>query len=48
MVVGFSNTAADTATELVGQAKDIYLAHRRGNIIVRNPDIRYYGSWIDI
>ncbi|KAF3940055.1 hypothetical protein ABW19_dt0209252 [Dactylella cylindrospora] len=30
LVLGFSNTAADTATELVGRAKKIYLSHRGG------------------
>ncbi|KAH7390983.1 dimethylaniline monooxygenase 2 [Phaeosphaeria sp. MPI-PUGE-AT-0046c] len=30
MVVGFGNSAADTATQLVGVASKIYLAHRHG------------------
>lgn len=30
MVVGFGNSAADTATQLVGLASKIYLAHRHG------------------
>ncbi|KAH7079957.1 dimethylaniline monooxygenase 2 [Paraphoma chrysanthemicola] len=30
MVVGFGNSAADTATQLVGVASKIYLAHRNG------------------
>ncbi|KAF2033070.1 dimethylaniline monooxygenase 2 [Setomelanomma holmii] len=30
MVVGFGNSAADTATQLVGTAEKIYLAHRHG------------------
>lgn len=34
MVVGFSNTAADTATQLVGIADKVYMAHRHGARIV--------------
>jgi cation diffusion facilitator CzcD-associated flavoprotein CzcO len=34
MIVGFSNTAVDTATSLVGHAEKIYLSHRGGAIIV--------------
>ncbi|KAJ4288989.1 hypothetical protein N0V90_011331 [Kalmusia sp. IMI 367209] len=34
MVIGFANTAADTATQLVGHASKIYLSHRRGNCII--------------
>lgn len=34
MVVGFSNTAADTATSLVGIADKIYMAHRHGARVV--------------
>ncbi|KAH6852992.1 flavin monooxygenase-like protein [Alternaria rosae] len=30
MVVGFSNSAADTATQLVGVADKVYMAHRHG------------------
>ncbi|RMZ67375.1 dimethylaniline monooxygenase 2 [Pyrenophora seminiperda CCB06] len=34
MVVGFSNSAADTATQLVGVAEQVYLAHRHGTRIL--------------
>jgi dimethylaniline monooxygenase (N-oxide forming) len=34
MVVGFSNSAADTATQLVGVADKVYMAHRHGARIV--------------
>lgn len=34
IVVGLGSTAADTACELVGRAKRIYLSHRRGNHVV--------------
>lgn len=34
MVIGFSNSAADTATSLVGIAKKVYLAHRHGSRIL--------------
>lgn len=34
LVVGFANTAADTATQLASHAKNVYLAHDKGNIIV--------------
>jgi dimethylaniline monooxygenase (N-oxide forming) len=35
MVVGFSNSAADTATQLVGVADKVYMAHRHGARVVR-------------
>lgn len=35
MVVGFGNSAADTATQLVGIADKVYIAHRHGARIVR-------------
>jgi dimethylaniline monooxygenase (N-oxide forming) len=34
MVVGFSNSAADTATQLVGVASRVYMAHRHGARVV--------------
>ncbi|KAF2018251.1 FAD/NAD(P)-binding domain-containing protein [Aaosphaeria arxii CBS 175.79] len=34
LVVGFGNTAADTATQLVGNASKIYLSHRHGGVIL--------------
>lgn len=34
MVVGFSNSAADTATQLAGVADKVYMAHRHGARIV--------------
>ncbi|KAK5048179.1 hypothetical protein LTR84_005849 [Exophiala bonariae] len=34
MVVGMSNSAADTATSLVGIAAHILLSHRRGSVVV--------------
>lgn len=34
MVVGFGNTAADTATALANVAKTVYIAHRNGARIV--------------
>lgn len=34
MVVGFSNSATDTATQLVGVAEKVYMAHRHGSRIV--------------
>ncbi|KAI1933667.1 hypothetical protein LOZ58_000377 [Ophidiomyces ophidiicola] len=34
LVLGFSNSAADTATTLVGHAKAIYLSHRHGNFVM--------------
>lgn len=34
LVVGFSNTAADTATSLVGIADQVYIAHRHGARVV--------------
>lgn len=34
MVVGFSNSATDTATQLVGVAEKVYLAHRHGSRVV--------------
>lgn len=34
MVVGISNTAADTSTSLVGVASKVYLSHRHGALIV--------------
>jgi dimethylaniline monooxygenase (N-oxide forming) len=39
VVVGLGNTAADTATTLVGHASQIYLSHRRGaNLLPRVVD----------
>jgi dimethylaniline monooxygenase (N-oxide forming) len=35
MVLGFSNSAADTATQLVGVASKVYMAHRHGARVVR-------------
>jgi dimethylaniline monooxygenase (N-oxide forming) len=35
MVVGFGNTAVDTATQLAGVAGKVYLAHRHGALVVR-------------
>jgi dimethylaniline monooxygenase (N-oxide forming) len=35
VVVGLSNTGADTATELVGHAKKIYVSHRAGHKLVK-------------
>lgn len=35
MVVGFGNSAADTATQLAGVADQVYLAHRHGARVVR-------------
>jgi dimethylaniline monooxygenase (N-oxide forming) len=37
MVVGFSNSAADTATQLAGVASKVYMAHRHGARVVRPP-----------
>ncbi|CAA9967066.1 Dimethylaniline monooxygenase 3 [Pyrenophora teres f. maculata] len=34
MVVGFSNSATDTATQLVGVADKVYMAHRHGSRIL--------------
>lgn len=34
MVVGMSNSAADTATSLIGIAAKIFLFHRRGSVVV--------------
>lgn len=34
MVVGFGNSAADTATQLAGIADKVYLAHRHGARVV--------------
>lgn len=34
LVVGASNSAADTATSLVGSASKIYLSHRRGSLVL--------------
>lgn len=36
MVVGFGNTAADTATALANVAEKVYIAHRNGARIVSN------------
>jgi dimethylaniline monooxygenase (N-oxide forming) len=36
MVVGFGNTAADTATALANVAQKVYIAHRNGARIVRS------------
>lgn len=37
LVVGFGNTAADTATQLAGVAEKVYLAHRHGAHVVWYP-----------
>lgn len=37
MVVGFSNSAADTATQLAGIANKVYIAHRHGARVVGPP-----------
>jgi len=34
MVVGMSNSAADTATSMVGIAKEIFLSHRHGSVVL--------------
>ncbi|ETI19410.1 hypothetical protein G647_09243 [Cladophialophora carrionii CBS 160.54] len=34
MVVGASNSAADTATSLIGIAREIYLSHRHGAVVM--------------
>lgn len=34
MVVGMSNSAADTATSLVGIAEEIFLSHRHGSVVL--------------
>lgn len=34
LVVGIGNTAADTATSLIGHAKSIHLGHRTGSFVV--------------
>ncbi|KAL6706391.1 hypothetical protein ACN47E_005497 [Coniothyrium glycines] len=44
MVVGFSNSAADTATSLTGVADKVYLAHRHGSRILPRG---YDGAPID-
>ncbi|KAF1831186.1 FAD/NAD(P)-binding domain-containing protein [Decorospora gaudefroyi] len=44
LVVGFSNSAADTATQLVGTADKIYMAHRHGARVLPR---RINGSPID-
>jgi dimethylaniline monooxygenase (N-oxide forming) len=36
LVVGMGNSAADISTELIGQAKKIYLSHRGGAKLVSN------------
>ncbi|KAK3117552.1 hypothetical protein LTR53_000978 [Teratosphaeriaceae sp. CCFEE 6253] len=45
VVVGLGNTAVDTATALVGQAKSIYLAHRNGCALL--PRILNDGTSLD-
>jgi dimethylaniline monooxygenase (N-oxide forming) len=35
LLVGLSNTGADTAAELVGHAKKIYVSHRTGHKLVK-------------
>jgi dimethylaniline monooxygenase (N-oxide forming) len=42
LVVGFANTAADTASELVGHAKQIYLSHQHGCIVVCFPQLVHH------
>jgi dimethylaniline monooxygenase (N-oxide forming) len=37
LVVGIGNSAADTSTQLIGQAQKIYLSHRGGAKIVTSP-----------
>lgn len=41
MVVGFGNTAADTATALADVAQKVYIAHRNGARLVSNYEPRY-------
>ena len=36
LVVGVGNSAADISTELIGNAKKIYLSHRGGAKLVSN------------
>lgn len=37
LVVGIGNSAADTSTQLIGHAEKVYLSHRSGVKIVRQP-----------
>jgi dimethylaniline monooxygenase (N-oxide forming) len=47
MVVGFGNTAADTATQLAGVAGEVYLSHRHGAYVVGNTSYTAGGAFTD-
>lgn len=45
LVIGASNTAADTCTSLIGIASEIYMSHRHGTVIV--PRLMKDGTSLD-
>ena len=45
LIVGFSNTAGDISTDLVGHAESIHMSHRRGNRILQRM---YRGKPLDL